>query len=398
MNKKRIIILNDYGYCNGGAAIVGITAAIGLANFGYNVTYICGSGPIDKELTKTGVEIVCLNQKDILSEKNKIKAIFRGIWNLKAYRTVKNLISKEENNDCIVFVHQYSKILSASIFKALSKNKSLKVYTTLHDYFTACPNGGFYNYSNNKLCRLKPLSAKCICSNCDVRNYPQKIFRCIRTYITRKCIKTIKNSYAINVSELNKNILEPYTSKLFNKMTIIYNPIQLYQGPKINFSNNKYYIFLGRLSEEKGIRLFCKAMTELNLEGVVLGDGPLLDEMKSSYSNIKFVGWCNNETKDYWLNQAKCLIFPSLVHETFGLAIVEALSYGIPCIMSTECGASSLIKDGINGYLFPIGNYQELVKKIHFFENNMIEFDSNIDFNTFTLNSYIQKIENLFLE
>ncbi len=321
----------------------------------------------------------------------------RGIWNQKAYRTVKNLISKEENNDCVVFVHQYSKILSASIFKALSKNKSLKIYTTLHDYFTACPNGGFYNYSNNKLCKLKPLSTKCICSNCDVRNYPQKIFRCIRTYITRKCIKTIKNSYAINVSELNKKILEPYTSKLFDKMTIIYNPIQLHQGTKINFQNNKYYIFLGRLSEEKGIRFFCKAMTELNLEGVVLGDGPLLDEMKASYGNIKFVGWCNNETKDYWLNQAKCLIFPSLVHETFGLAIVEALSYGIPCIMSTECGASNLIKDGINGYLFPIGNYQELVKKIHLFESNMIEFDSNIDFKTFTLNSYIRKIENLFL-
>lgn len=397
MNKKKIIILNDYGYCNGGAAIVGISAAIGLANFNYNVTYICGSGPIDKELTNTGVAIVCLNQKDILSEKNKIKAILRGIWNQKAYRTVKNLISKEENNDCVVFVHQYSKILSASIFKALSKNKSLKIYTTLHDYFTACPNGGFYNYSNNKLCKLKPLSTKCICSNCDVRNYPQKIFRCMRTYITRKCIKTIKNSYAINVSELNKKILEPYTSKLFDKMTIIYNPIQLHQGTKINFQNNKYYIFLGRLSEEKGIRFFCKAMTELNLEGVVLGDGPLLDEMKASYGNIKFVGWCNNETKDYWLNQAKCLIFPSLVHETFGLAIVEALSYGIPCIMSTECGASNLIKDGINGYLFPIGNYQELVKKIHLFESNMIEFDSNIDFKTFTLNSYIRKIENLFL-
>ena len=57
-----------------------------------------------------------------------------------------------------------------------------KVILTLHDYFTLCPCGGFYDYKSKKVCNKSPMSLKCILCNCDKRNYPQKIWRVIRHY------------------------------------------------------------------------------------------------------------------------------------------------------------------------------------------------------------------------
>ena len=51
------------------------------------------------------------------------------------------------------------------------------------------------------------------------------------------------------------------------------------------------------------------------------------------------------------VRKAKCVIFPSKVHETYGLIVPESLSYGIPCIVPTGCGATSLIENGEFWYI-----------------------------------------------
>lgn len=44
---KKILVINDYGYNAGGASIVALQSAIGLKKQGYDVTFFCGSEPID---------------------------------------------------------------------------------------------------------------------------------------------------------------------------------------------------------------------------------------------------------------------------------------------------------------------------------------------------------------
>ena len=103
--------------------------------------------------------------------------------------------------------------------------------------------------------------------------------------------------------------------------------------------------------------------------------------------------------KSYY-EQAKCLIFPSKVPETFGLSILEALSYGIPCIVPSQCGAADVIDNGKNGFIYEIGSYVSLINAIKCFEDSDLQSIINYmkEDNTpykFTINQYIQNFEKI---
>ncbi len=129
----------------------------------------------------------------------------------------------------------------------------------------------------------------------------------------------------------------------------------------------------------------------------MLGDGYLLSELKDAYPNIEFAGWADKVKKDKYVKNSKCLIFPSLVHETFGLAIAEMLSYGIPCIIPDGCGASSLVKDGVNGFVYNMGDYNALkacVEKFEACDLDVIQTNTRNSFvrENYSLNVYIEKL------
>ena len=67
---KKILVINDYGYNAGGASIVALQSAIGLKKQGYDVTFFCGSEPIDKTLVNSSIQIVCLKQANLRDSKN----------------------------------------------------------------------------------------------------------------------------------------------------------------------------------------------------------------------------------------------------------------------------------------------------------------------------------------
>lgn len=394
------IFFNDFAHPYGGAGKVAFDCATAFAKRGYHVTFFSGTGPESGLLQNHGIKSVCLNQPDMLSDKNKLKAATRSIWNQKAYRETKRLLKDYDETDTIIIVHGYAKTLSTSIFAAFKKT-SFKVYVVLHDYFAACPNGGFYNYPKHEICNLTPMSWACISCNCDVRSYPQKLYRCVRQLFVRHNLQgNKKNLHALNVSDLSGGLMSPYIKNYFASYETLLNPVDIYTGDYVDITHNKKYIFIGRLSQEKGIRDFCKVITELHLEGVVLGDGYLMNELKETYPNIEFVGWADKEVKERYVKKSKCLIFPSLVHETFGLAIAEVLSYGIPCIIPDGCGASSLIKDGINGFVYPMGDYECLKNAVRQFESLdlnaiMISTRKSCHKDDYTMEAYVKNMDRI---
>ena len=392
-----IIIYNDYAYIYGGAGKVAFDSAIAFANRGYKVTFFSGTGPESDLLRENNITSVCLHQPDMLSDVNKLRAAFRSIWNNKAYKETLKVLKGFDTDNTIVIVHGYSKTLSSSIFAAFKKT-NFKIILILHDYFAACPNGGFYIYPQQRSCDFAPLSLQCLMCNCDVRNYSQKLYRFFRQLIVRHNLRgNSQNLYAVNVSDLSGNMMRPYIKDWFSSYNTILNPVEIHMGDYVNIVDNTKYIFIGRLSQEKGITDFCRVISDLQLDGVVLGDGYLMEELKIKYPNIEFVGWADKRIKDEYIRKAKCLIFPSLVHETFGLAVVELLSYGVPCIMTDSCGASPLIKHGINGFLYPMGDYDSLKRSVEQFEKcNLKEFQTNtrssIIRGDFSVETYINKL------
>jgi glycosyltransferase involved in cell wall biosynthesis len=115
---------------------------------------------------------------------------------------------------------------------------------------------------------------------------------------------------------------------------------------------------VGRLVPGKGLLELLTMLSHNNFEGNfnILGDGVLLAELsKFKYSkgmNVKFFGWCDDETISHFLDQADVMIFPSWSDE-WGLAVVEAINMGTPVLGSIRSGAvEELVIEGFTGFRF----------------------------------------------
>lgn len=369
MNLQNIILINDAAYITGGAGKVVISSARQLARLGFHVILFTAIGPIDETLVKDGIEVICLQQYDILTDPNRFRAICQGIWNRKAQKEFRKLLSKYNFQNTIVHYHAWTKSLSPSIFQITSSMK-YPIVVTLHDFFTCCPNGGLYNYQKEQICKLKPLSLSCLMCNCDVRNYLQKIWRCIRQTIQNKELRNHQKIAFIAISSLCKKVNEPYLQQFHPQWYHLNNPIELNEQSMVDITKNDAYLFIGRLSAEKGAELFCRAITDLGLKGFVLGEGYQREYLQSKFPNITFTGWVEGSEKEKYIRQSKALVMTSKWYETFGLVVAEMKSYGIPCIVPDRCAAAEQIENGRTGYIFKTGNLDSLKEAILKYEHS----------------------------
>ena len=215
------------------------------------------------------------------------------------------------------------------------------------------------------------MSVPCMVSNCDARSYPQKLWRVIRMIVQNKALWSNKKLSFISISKLTDKVCIPLI-KQHAKVYKLMDPVDIKIQIPNNISHNEYYVCMSRLSPEKGTELFCKAITNLGLKGIVMGDGYLKDELQKKYSNIIFTGWVTGSEKEKYFRKAKCFVFTSLWYETFGLAVAEAKSYGIPCIVPDECAASEQVEDAKTGYIFKTGNIESLKSTLQKYENSDI--------------------------
>jgi glycosyltransferase involved in cell wall biosynthesis len=65
-------------------------------------------------------------------------------------------------------------------------------------------------------------------------------------------------------------------------------------------------------------------------------------------------------------------VFPSLWYETLGLAVLESMAFGIPCLVPSECAASDLIKDEVNGVIYKSGNKESMIEAIQKMNDNSL--------------------------
>ena len=116
-------------------------------------------------------------------------------------------------------------------------------------------------------------------------------------------------------------------------------------------------LYAGRLASIKGVNMLIDALALLKETYVfhlsVLGDGKdrkrLEKQAAEKELNCTFYG-SQTEMGEYY-RKADIFIYPSIVQEVFGISIVEAMAYGIPCIANRVGGVPEIIKDGYNGFL-----------------------------------------------
>jgi glycosyltransferase involved in cell wall biosynthesis len=359
----RIIVVNDYGYVNGGASQVALSSLNALADAGHEVVFVSSVQPVDKSIDPKKVEIVNFGFEDLLNNPSKLNAAINGLWDFRCAKLFGVILDKCTPDNTIVHFHSWTKSLSASVIReALSRKYNVVV--TLHDYFSVCPNGGLFDYVNRKHCKVKPMSIACAFTNCDARSYSQKLWRFFRQILQIKFSgMPIGVINFISISDYSENILRkhlPGTVKIFR----VPNPIDIVGKPKPPEVASKQYLFVGRLSPEKGPSIFAKAANKANVKAVFIGDGSEHELIKKINPDAEIHGWRNRDFIIEQMRSSRAVVFPSLWHESQGLVVSEASALGIPSIVSDGCAARDSIINGETGLLFSSGNINSLIKAI----------------------------------
>ena len=379
---RNIVVIEDYGSIVGGAERVAIETAVALKQEGFRVIFFCAVAPIANVMVDNQVEIVCLNQNALVQEKNRIKGVLRGINNKQAKKRFSALLDTLDPEETVVHVHSWTKALSSVLFP-VAKKKGFKVAITVHEYFLVCPNGGFFNFPKKEICQVKPMSLKCLTCNCDARSYPQKLFRVVRQRRQNKNIRKCDNISYIFISEFSKReFLKRYDKIPEDKRYFLTNMIHFDEHRfRVECEKNDTYLFIGGLTEVKGIRLFCEAITRAGVKAVAIGQGLLYEELKAQYPNVEFAGWKTKEEMLPYLQKTRCLVFPSIWYEASPLTPLETLAYGIPVICSDLNAASDYVADGENGFVYNGKSIEALVESIERSRND--EIVQNLSFNAF---------------
>lgn len=127
-----------------------------------------------------------------------------------------------------------------------------------------------------------------------------------------------------------------------------------------------YYCYVGRLSAEKGLKTLCEAAARLPHKLVLIGDGPLGDELRASYAGgrIEFAGYRDWEYIRRTVAGARMLVLPSECYENNPLSVIEAQCLGAPVLGARIGGIPELIDEGRNGATFASGDADDLRTKI----------------------------------
>ncbi|MEM6903650.1 MAG: glycosyltransferase family 1 protein [Pseudomonadota bacterium] len=101
-------------------------------------------------------------------------------------------------------------------------------------------------------------------------------------------------------------------------------------------------VYVGRVAVEKNIEAFLDA--PFAGSKLVVGDGPALNDLKSRYPDITFVGAKDGEALAEHYSMGDVFAFPSLT-DTFGLVMLEALACGVPVAAYPVTGPLDILKD-----------------------------------------------------
>lgn len=355
----RVIVVNDFAHVNGGAASVAVASACGLARRGHAVTFFSAVGPVESELRSSGIKVICTGQQEILADPNRLRAIRQGIWNREAGRAFDQVLSRLRRKDTIVHLHGWSKALSSSVVR-VALDRGFKVVCTLHDYFTACPSGGFFDHSSVQHCHLRPLSLACVTRNCDPRNYFHKLWRVARQVAQERVGRLPGGIDAfIFLSRLSRDILRPYLPEAA-RMFQVSNPVDVPRQPPVEVERNSDFVMVGRLSPEKGGVVFARATRECGVPSVFVGDGPCRQEIALANPDASITGWVTRPCVNEFMTRARVLVAPSLCYETLGLVVLEAASRGVPAVVSDSCAATENVENGVTGLTFKRGDAHNL--------------------------------------
>lgn len=356
----KVLQINNVHYRRGGADAVYLNTAELLQQHGDEVVFF---NMFKKK------NLPCKDDKYWVSSiesrgggiKSKLIELRNFFDNPEAARKVEELIIAEKPD--IAHIHLFWGMgISPSITKVLRKYHIPLVHTA-HDYHLICP------------VALLMDSKGQVCEACKGKHFYKAMLKgCSHNGRVATCIKAAEQYYhnckynpvdvlqgIIYVSNFSrKKHLEymPTLSKV--KSIVLYNFNQIGE-PRQNYNGN-YYLYYGRLAQEKGLFTLLEAFrNNPTLTLKIVGAGPLEGALKQQIpANVEMIGPKYGDELFDLVKGAKFVCVSSECYENNPLTIVESYSKGVPVIGSRLGGITEIIRDGVTGFLFEHKNCEEL--------------------------------------
>lgn len=318
-------------------------------------------------LEKNGIKVLRY-YKDNSTLKNSgiIKKGLAGIKSIYNNNTVKEIegILVKEHVD-FALIHNISPMISNSIYAVLIRY-GIKIYKYMQNYNLVCLNGALDKNGECDICRHKSIHGV------KLKCYKESKIYSFQKYIAKellwkKYINDFSGFIAISEYVKNKHVQLGIPKE---KIMVLYHFCENEPQVLSQHNDEKYVVYLGRLSLEKGIVTLIKAMQD-NPQIIlkIMGKGPIEENLKSFVSNnkmtnIQFLGYKTGEEKNNIIGNAMALVAPSEWEEPFGRIAIEAYQVGTPVIASAIGGLKELVDSGKTGFLFESGNVLQLTEYI----------------------------------
>jgi len=296
---------------------------------------------------------------------SRAKLAVRTVWAGDSYGALEKMVRQERPD--VAHFHNTFPLISPAAYWACA-NAAVPVVQTLHNYRLLCPGGMFFREG-------RP------CEDCLGGSVPWPGVRhgCYRnshsatgavaTMLTAHHVlntwRDKVNLYVVLTKFAQKKFLEGH----FAEEQIAVKPNCVSPDPGEKKERGEYALFVGRLAEEKGLRLLLAAWARLRA-GVTLrivGEGPLRQEISKVVLQRKDVSLLNavrTRQVPELMHSARFLVFPSIWYEGFPMVIAEAYACGLPVIAPRLGAMAEILDDGVTGLHFEPGSAEDLAAQV----------------------------------
>lgn len=362
----KILLIDVYHYYRGGAETVFFNTGTLLKGQGHEVIYF----------TLKWHENLPSDYSEYFPEsKGTRTGIFRNAVNLinyfyhfEAARKLEQLI--RDHKPDVAHIHLMWGQLTSSILHVLKKHR-IPAILTAHDYRLVCPAYAFRNGKGEicERCRGHKFY-HCFTGACSKGKRLESGVMAVEQYFRNRFFNPVDHlSGIIFVSNFSREKHYQYMPALKTLPTLtLYNMAQeIHSGERSN-SGEKYFLYFGRLSSEKGIDTLLSAIRQLpDYKFKIAGTGPLFDQLSrqaETSGNVEMLGFLRGEALDNAIANALFTFTPSQCYENNPMSIIESYALGTPVIGARIGGIPEIINDGQTGLLFESGDTGSLVAAI----------------------------------
>lgn len=338
MSERVLVVHNAYQHCGGEDSVVEAEMAL-LRARGH------------------AVELFSVHN-DSINGMGRVALAGRTLWSRTATAELDELITRFSPD--VIHVHNTFPLLSPAIYWAASA-RHVPVVQTLHNFRLLCPQAMFLR--EGRVCEdcLGNLPWRGVARGC-YRGSRAQTAVLAGMVSAHRALGTWQNKVTRYIA-LNAFCRDKFIAGGLPAERVVIKPNFVDFKPPAALVREGF-LFVGRLSAEKGIQVLVDAAAHVSGARVaVAGTGPEAQVLKGA-SGIDALGALDGEAVRVRMSGAVALVVPSVWYETFGLVIVEAFAAGAPVIASRLGVMPNLVEDGVTGLLFEPGNAADLAEKM----------------------------------